>query len=86
LGPGGPNVRMFEDPQLDHRMADAARLSGAARYRAYAALDRDISARFAAVAPFATGSSSYLVSKRMGCVRLHPIFGLDLTKLCTRRG
>jgi YVTN family beta-propeller protein len=86
LGPGGPNVRMFEDPQLDHRMADAARLSGAARYRAYAALDRDISARFAAVAPFATGSSSYLVSKRIGCVRLHPIFGLDLTKLCTRRG
>jgi peptide/nickel transport system substrate-binding protein len=85
LGPGGPNVRMFEDPELDRRMADAARLSGAPRYRAYAALDRDISARFAAVAPFATGSSSYLVSKRMGCVRLHPIFGLDLTKLCARR-
>jgi YVTN family beta-propeller protein len=86
FGPGTPNVRMFEDPELDRRMAGAAGLSGARRYRAYAALDRDLSARFAAVAPFATGSSSYLLSKRMGCVRLHPIFGLDLTKLCVRRG
>jgi YVTN family beta-propeller protein len=84
LGPAGPNVRPFADPRLDRRMAEAARLSGAARYSAYAKLDRDISSRFAAVAPFATGTSSYLVSKRMGCVRLHPIYGLDLTRLCLR--
>jgi YVTN family beta-propeller protein len=86
FGPGGPNVRMFESPELDRWMAAAATLSGGRRYRAYAALDRDLSARFAAVAPFATGSSSYLVSERMGCVRLHPIYGLDLTRLCVRRG
>jgi peptide/nickel transport system substrate-binding protein len=85
FGPGGPNVRPFENRELDRRMVDAGRLAGAARYRAYAALDRDLSARFAAVAPFATGTRSYLVSKRVGCVRLHPIFGLDLTKLCARR-
>lgn len=84
FGPGGPNIRMFENPEFDRRMADAARLSGAPRYDAYAALDRDLSARYAAVVPFATGSSSYLLSKRMGCVRLHPIYGLDLTKLCVR--
>jgi ABC-type oligopeptide transport system substrate-binding subunit len=86
LGPGSPNVRMFEDPELDRRMLEAARVGGDERYRAYAALDRDISSRFAAVAPFATGSSSYFLSRRMGCVRLHPIYGLDLTKLCLRRG
>jgi YVTN family beta-propeller protein len=86
FGPGGPNVRPFENPEFDRRMADAAGQSGSARYRAYAALDRDLSARYAAVAPFATGTSSYLVSKRVGCVRLHPVFGLDLTKLCLRRG
>ena len=85
FGPGGPNIRMFENPEFDRRMADASELSGAERYRAYASLDRDLSARYTAVVPFATGSSSYLLSKRMGCVRLHPIFGLDLTKLCVRR-
>jgi peptide/nickel transport system substrate-binding protein len=85
FGPGGPNIRMFENPEFDRRMADAAGLTGAPRYRAYAALDRDLSARFAAVVPFATGSSSYLLSRRMGCIRLHPIYGLDLTKLCIRR-
>ncbi|HKP20931.1 MAG TPA: BTAD domain-containing putative transcriptional regulator [Thermoleophilaceae bacterium] len=84
LGPGGPNIRPFEDPELDRRMAGAARLTGRARYSAYAELDRDISSRFAAVAPFATGTSSYFLSKRMGCVRLHPIYGLDLTRLCLR--
>jgi ABC-type oligopeptide transport system substrate-binding subunit len=85
LGPGGPNLRMFADPELDRRMAEAADLSGARRYLAYSALDRDISARFAAVAPFATGTSSYFVSKRIGCVRLHRIYGLDLTRVCLRR-
>jgi peptide/nickel transport system substrate-binding protein len=85
FGPGSPNVRMFEDAEFDRRMGAAARLSGEHRYRAYADLDRDLSGRFAAAAPFATGASSYFLSSRMGCARLHPIDGLDLTALCIRK-
>ena len=85
FGPGSPNIRMFVDAELDRRMAEAARLSGEQRYRAYADVDRDLSGRFAAAAPFATGASSYFLSSRMGCARLHPIYGLDLTALCIRK-
>ena len=67
-------------------MAEAARFSGEQRFRAYAELDRDLSGRFAAAAPFATGASSYFLSGRMGCAKLHPIYGLDLTALCVRKG
>jgi YVTN family beta-propeller protein len=80
-----PGARPSRDPALDRRMADAARLRGEARFRAYAELDRDLSYRFAAAAPFATGATSDFLSSRMGCVRLHPIYGLDLTALCTKR-
>jgi YVTN family beta-propeller protein len=85
FGPGSPNIRMFEDVELDRRMAEAARLGGEQRFRAYADLDRDLSGEFAAAAPFATGASSYFLSSRMGCARLHPIYGLDLTALCIRK-
>ena len=37
-------------------------------------------------APFATGTASYLLSARMGCQVLHPIYGLDLAALCVKRG
>jgi ABC-type transport system substrate-binding protein len=85
FAPGDTSPRLFRNPEFDRRMTEAARLSGQARFRAYAELDRDLSGRFAAAAPFATGASSYFVSRRLGCVRLHPIFGLDLTGLCIRR-
>jgi hypothetical protein len=63
-----------------------ARLSGDARIRAYAKLDRELAAQAAPAAPFATGSTSHFLSARMGCQVLHPIYGLDLAALCVRRG
>ena len=66
-------------------MAHAASLSGDARLRAYAKLDRDLAADAVPAAAFATGTASYFLSARMGCQVLHPIFGLDLASLCIRR-
>ena len=54
--------------------------------RAYANLDRELAADAAPAAPFATGSTTWFLSARMGCQVLHPVFGLDLASLCVRRG
>ncbi len=76
---------LFEDPDAERRMAHAAGLTGDARLRAYAKLDRDLAADAVPAAVFATGTASYFLSARMGCQVLHPIFGLDLASLCIRR-
>jgi hypothetical protein len=65
-------------------MAAAARLTGEARLHAYAKLDRDLAAKAAPEATFASGETSYFLSARMGCQVLHPIYGLDLAALCVR--
>jgi YVTN family beta-propeller protein len=82
----GVRPGLFEDPDIERRMADAASLTGDARLRAYAKLDRDLAANAAPAAAFATGTASYFLSARMGCQVLHPIFGLDLAALCIRGG
>jgi hypothetical protein len=65
-------------------MVAASRLRGEARLRAYARLDRDLAARAAPQATFATGEARYFLSARMGCEVPHPIYGLDLAALCVR--
>lgn len=76
----------FRDPVWQKRMDDAATLAGDERLRAYAKLDRELAAQAAPAAPFATGTASYLLSARLGCQVLHPIYGLDLAALCVKRG
>jgi hypothetical protein len=76
---------LFEDPDAERRIAHAASLTGDARLRAYAKLDRYLAAKAVPAAAFATGTASYFLSARMGCQVLHPIFGLDLASLCIRR-
>ena len=73
------------DRRWQRRMDAAASLSGDRRIRAYAKLDRELAAEAAPAAPFATGSSTYFLSARMGCQVLHPIYGLDLAALCIRK-
>jgi YVTN family beta-propeller protein len=82
----GEGIRpgLFDDPEYARRMADAADLSGEARLRAYAKLDRDLTADAAPAATFATGVSTYFLGARMGCQVLHPLYGLDLAALCIR--
>jgi peptide/nickel transport system substrate-binding protein len=77
---------LFDQPRWHRRMDAVARLSGDMRMRAYAKLDRELAARGAPAAAFATGTETYFLSARMGCQVLHPIYGLDLAALCIRRG
>ena len=63
-------------------MAAAAELTGDARLRAYAGLDRDLAERSAPAAAYATGTITHFLSARIGCEVLHPIYGLDLAALC----
>jgi len=78
---GGP----LEDPRWQARMDSVAELTGDRRLAAYAKLDRELAAEAAPAAPFATGSSTYFTSARMGCQVPHPIYGLDLASLCIRK-
>jgi YVTN family beta-propeller protein len=82
---GGFRPGLFEDPKFERRMADAADLTGDARLRAYAKLDRDIADIAAPAATFATGVNTHFLSARMGCQVPHPIYGLDLAALCIKR-
>ena len=65
-------------------MAAASRLTGEARLRAYARLDRDLAERAAPAAAFASSIVTHFLSARMGCQVLHPLYGLDLAALCVR--
>ena len=77
---GITNLGRFDSPELNRAMRKAARLTGAARYRAYAELDVRLARDAAPSAPLAIFNQPTLVSKRVGCVVLRP--ALDLTAAC----
>jgi hypothetical protein len=72
------------DPELEARIAAAARLTGTRRLEAYARLDRDLAAGPAPLAAFANGTTKHLFSARVGCQFEHPIYGIDLAAICLR--
>ncbi len=65
-------------------MEAAALLTGDARLRTLARLDRDLAEQVVPAAPFASGTITHFFSARMGCQILHPIYVLDLATLCVR--
>jgi hypothetical protein len=67
-----------------HGILAALRLPDAARGRAIAEIDADLS-RSAAAVPFATTASPDLFSDRIGCQVHQPIYGISLGALCVRR-
>jgi ABC-type transport system substrate-binding protein len=84
FGPGGEAPGGFDGGSLGEQMLAAARLSGDARLRAAARLDRELAEGPAPAAPFASGEVTHFLSARMGCPLLHPIYRLDLAALCIR--
>jgi ABC-type oligopeptide transport system substrate-binding subunit len=78
------NVSYFDVGAVNRRLHAAARLSGAPRYDAYAALDREITTRYAPWAVLSNPNSRDFVSARVGCYRYHPSFGLNLVTVCLR--
>jgi hypothetical protein len=63
-------------------MRRAARLQGAARYRAFGNLDVTLARDAAPIAVFGYERAPTLVSKRAGCIILRPL--LDLTVVCLK--
>ncbi len=76
--------KLFADPTFDHRMREAAQLTGAQRYSAYEQLDHDLVAHAAPAAAYASGTTVALFSARIGCQLNQPIYGIDYGTLCVR--
>jgi ABC-type oligopeptide transport system substrate-binding subunit len=75
----------FDDPVYNRRLDAAARLSGTARYDAYARLDADLAGKAAPMIAFGTPLNRDLFSARIGCQIYQPIYGMDLAALCIKR-
>jgi len=70
----------FTSRRFDRQLAQASRLSGAARSRLYGRLDVEL-ARAAPAVPFSLSKQAVLVSSRAGCHRFdRPLF--DLASVC----
>src|SRR5262249_14995616 len=80
---GNSNFAYFDQPAYNRRLADADRLTGSARFRAFSKLDADIMRNQAPWAPLYEQSAWLLVSKRVGCLRMQPVLG-DLAAMCLR--
>jgi hypothetical protein len=71
---------------LTRKLERAARLTGAARYRAYTALSVELARDAAPWVVYATGTEREFFSARIGCQVFQPVIGsVDLAALCARR-
>jgi YVTN family beta-propeller protein len=78
------NDAHFDDPVWNRRLEAAAKLSGDARYRAYARLDADLAGKAAPWVAFENENVLSLFSARIGCQLYQPVYGIDLAALCVR--
>jgi CSLREA domain-containing protein len=81
---GSVNTSYFDDPYWNARMDAANALSGDARNRAFADLDRDLGRDAAPMVAYASGRRSDFFAERIGCQRWSAIFGVELGALCLR--
>ena len=82
---GGPysfDLGYFNSAKYNARLDAAARLSRAARYRAYGRIDADLARYEAPMAAYENESALNLVSKRAGCLVFNPY--LDLATVCLK--
>ena len=79
------NYPHFDDPVYNRRLDAAARLSGTARYDAYASLDADLAGKAAPMIAFGIALNRDLFSARIACQIYQPIYGMDLAALCIKR-
>jgi peptide/nickel transport system substrate-binding protein len=78
------DVAYFHDASYNRKLAAASRLGGAARYRAFGALDVQIMRSAAPYAPYANPLGLLFVSKRVGCVVRQPYFVRDYGAYCLK--
>jgi ABC-type transport system substrate-binding protein len=76
------NTGYFNSPKYNALLATAAKLTGAARYRAYGRLDVELARDQAPMVAYENESILSFVSKRSGCLVLNPF--LDLAAVCLK--
>ena len=81
---GNLNLAYYRDPDLARELDRAARLSGAARTRAYATLSAEIARDDAPWVAYTVGGSRDLFAARIGCQVFQPVYGMELGSLCLR--
>jgi peptide/nickel transport system substrate-binding protein len=80
------NTAYFDEPAYNRKMAKAARLSGDARYAAYARLDADLTRNAAPFIVIGVFNSREFVSSRVGCYRYSvPTASMDFAAACLKR-
>jgi YVTN family beta-propeller protein len=80
------NWARFDDPRYNRKLDATARLSGTARYRAYARLDADLARNAAPWAAWGLSLWPEFFSSRIGCQVYDPTStGTDLAALCIRK-
>jgi ABC-type transport system substrate-binding protein len=80
------NTAYFDDPKYNAKMHAAARLSGDARYRAYGALDIDITRNAAPLAVVGDANVREFTSSKIGCGVYSSVQGgLNIVLLCPRK-
>jgi ABC-type transport system substrate-binding protein len=79
------NISHFRDDGLRGKLAAAAKLSGAERYRAAARLALELQRDYVPAAAIATTAARDFFSARIGCQVYHPLWGIDLAALCLRK-
>jgi peptide/nickel transport system substrate-binding protein len=81
---GNSNLAYFDDPAYNRQIAAASLLEGTARFAAFSRLDAQIMRDQAPWAPLFEGSSSVLLSTRVGCLKVHPVFERDYAAMCVQ--
>jgi len=81
---GNDNFAYFDEAVYNRRLAAANRLRGPARLRAFSRLGADIMRNQAPWAPLFETANTLLLSKRVGCLKLHPVFVRDYAAMCLR--
>jgi ABC-type transport system substrate-binding protein len=76
------NLSYFNSPVWNKRMDQASKLSGQARYNAYAAIDSGLMKGPAPQAPYIDTNARIFVSKRVGCYVYSQVYGSILNSLC----
>ena len=83
---GNLNTAHFDDPAYNRRLDAAKGLPSPARELALGRLDVDVARTAAPWAAVANGRTHHFFSARVGCQRYNPLFGVELARLCIRRG
>ena len=79
------NESYWNDPVFNKRMADAAKLSGDERLKAYGILDRDIMRDGAPWAPYINTNARIYVSESVGCYTFAPTHAVtNLVAVCKK--